>query len=316
MARLVSCALAAAPLVSVQAQLLRDEVPEEAAGVTVDEKLGEYVPGDIEITNSRNETVLLGDYFDTANPEDGKPIVLALVYYRCPIVCDLVLERLNQAMAGVDYDVGEDYKTVVISFDPSETVSAAAEAQAVALANYGRPAVDSVRSGYAFHVTDEHNALRLQQTTGFNVKKLPNGEYSHPVALMILTPDGKMARYLYGFDLPPNQLRMALLEASQGSIAESLGDIIAFACFRYDPNAGAYTLVAFRVMQGGAILSAVLLGLFILIMKLTENSRRTAKRRAAAPILQDTAHDTARDTAMRRGEPGTAALAGHGGTAS
>ena len=260
---------------AARAQLLLDDVPEEARGVTVDEKLGEAVPGDIALTNSRNEEVTLGSYFaDSADASDDRPVVLALVYYRCPIVCDLVLQRLNEAMRGVDYLVGEDYRTVVVSFDPTETVSAAAEAQAVALATYGRPATEQVRDGYAFHVTDEQNALRLQQATGFNVKKLSNGEYSHPVALIVLTPDGRIARYLYGFDLPANAFRLALLEASAGSIAESLGDILLFTCFRYDPNAGAYTLIAFRVMQIGAVLSAVLLGLFILILKLTEKSRK------------------------------------------
>lgn len=262
---------------TARAQLIRDELPEIAQGVEVRERLGEQLPADLQLINDQNQPVLLGDYFN-----NDKPIILLMVYYRCPMVCTLVLDRLKTCVEDLDYDVGEDYDVVVISFDHTETASAAAEEKASALARYGRPITDATRRGYAFHVTDELTALELSKATGFSYRRLKNGEYSHPVALMILTPDGRIGRYVYGMEYPAKRVKLALLEASKGKIAASIGDYFLHLCFRYDPNAGVYSVQAMAVVRLAGALTILFLTVLIGGLILRDRTRRGKRHSAAA----------------------------------
>jgi len=270
----IALAAVAAP---APAQVLLDEPPEPARGAEVEEKLGARIPETIRVRNADGAWVEMGGYFNqTASDGRPKPTILAMVYYGCPIVCDVTLEKLGESLKGLDFTVGEDFNLVVVSFDHTEQVRDALERREAAIIGYNRPITKEVRGGFAYHITDEQNALNLSRATGFNFRRLANGEYSHPVALMMLTPEGTISRYIYGFDYPPKRVKLALLEASQGEIAESWGDRLLFTCYRYDPDAGAYTMHAWVIMRTAGVLTLLLLGGLIGGMLL--RAKRAAKK--------------------------------------
>lgn|GEM_PF-1252762 len=246
--------------------------PEEMQGLEVTERTGERVPGELVLTDSRGRNLTLGSYFN----DEGRPIILAMVYYDCPVACTAVLDKLFTALATLRYTPGEDYQVVVVSFNHQERPSHAALKQELALAKLNLTPTPEVRAGVAFHVTDAATARMLSDATGFPYRLLPNGEFSHPIAVKILTPDGTISRYVHGFGYPPMRLRLALLEASSGRIGSSIGDALLAMCFLYDPRSGAYTLQAFRVMQAGAVLSAIAVGGLILTLRVIEMLRRRA----------------------------------------
>ncbi|MBZ0172246.1 MAG: SCO family protein, partial [Phycisphaerales bacterium] len=258
-----------ATLVGVRAagaQVLLDEPPAELRGVTVTEKLGQQLPTRLSFMNSEGETVALTDYFD-----GEKPVVLALVYFGCPVVCPLVLDRLTECFTGLDYTIGEDYNVVVVSIDHTEGVTESSTRKQRDLAVYGRGDAGSVPSGWGFHTGDETSIKMLADACGWDFKRLPNGEYAHPAAVMIASPDGVLTRYVYGFDYPVKQVKLSLLDASEGRIAASLGDHLMFYCYRYDPTAGTYSMEAMALMRlaGGATVAGlvVLIGGMLIVEK-------------------------------------------------
>lgn len=297
--RLAACALAAVVCcVRAPAQVLSDELPEQAQGVVVDEHLGETVPMDIVLRRSDGTMVSLGDAFD-----GDKPVVLVMAYYSCPLVCPVIQEKLAQSLAQTDYLIGRDFRLVVVSFDPTNTIEMAADARSRAINAYGHAMTDEIESGFLYHTTSDSEAHRLADAIGYKYRKLPNGEYSHPVSFCVLSPAGAITRYFYGFDYPPREMKLTLLDASNGKIGRSFGDAILHFCFSYDPSAGAYSLQAFRVMQLGAGATVVLLGSLILTLKLKERVRRRRPdpRRPDAPPAPSSTHDLPASDALHTG---------------
>lgn len=242
----------------------------------VTERVGEQLPLHAEFKNSKGETVRLGDYF-----KDGKPAIIAMVYYRCPVVCGVILDKLTQCMNRLDYQVGKDFRCLVFSFDPSETAAAADAKKSRYTSGYVHGTGPEVMAGWEFHVGTEVASRELAQAIGFNPKKLDNGEYSHPTAIYVVTPEGKISRYIFGLDYPPRDIKLSLLDATSGKIAASLGDKLLHFCFRFDPNTGRSVLVAFRVMQLGAAATAVLVGVLIGALVLGERVRKSRSPVAA-----------------------------------
>lgn len=246
------------------AQVLKsfDQV-EEIQGVRVEERLGERIPLDVVLTNSADEPVAVREYFD-----DGIPVILALVYYECPVVCSLVLDRMAATFDELDYVIGRDYNVVVVSFDPTENTSHALGKKTFYLAGYEHGMDADIAAGWGFHTGSATEVRRLADAIGFDYKRLPNGEYSHPVSFAILSPEGAVSRYFHGYDYPPNDVRLSLLTASDGKIAKSFGERLWHFCYRYDPDAGVYSLQAMQVMQvAGAVtvagIAALITGLLI-----------------------------------------------------
>lgn len=254
-------------------QILLDQPPEEAQGIGVEEHLGAKIPLDATFTNAEGETVALSSYFDGT-----KPVVLALVYYDCPIICPQTLSRLTNAIRELDYVVGEDFNVVVVSFNPAETVTHAIGQRDRYTSNYDKTDPATRRAGWGFHIGDETNIARLADAVGFQFKRLDNGEYSHPIATVTLTGDGTVARYLYGLDLPARELKFSLLEASQGRIAASLGDVLQFQCFRYDPQTGKYSVAAMNVMRLAGIATVIGLVVLITALFLGEKARKALRK--------------------------------------
>lgn len=258
----------AAPSASAQRLLDRDEVV-ELNGVEVTEELGNAVPLDAEFTDHNGETVVFGDYFDAETP-----VVLVMVYYQCPVVCPTVLTQLTNSLNEIDYTAGDDYRVLVVSFDHDETTTMALGERTKFLDAYNQSDAQGARAGIAFHTGDVLNIRRLVTSIGFNFNPTDDGQYAHPISLMILSPEGQVSRYMYGFDYPPQELKLSLLDASEGKIAKSFGDRLLHFCYQFDPNAGVYSLQAFRVMQIGALLTVVLIVIGLTLLFMGERVRR------------------------------------------
>ncbi|RMH28352.1 MAG: SCO family protein [Planctomycetota bacterium] len=309
LARLTGLALTSLTLFSVaapaSAQLIleKDQV-RELQGVDLEEHLGARIPLDATFTDADGQSRRLSEFF-----QDGKPAVLALVYYECPIVCNLVLDQLDSSLNNLDYAIGEDYRLLVISFDHTETTTHALNRRERSLNHYTVAKGPKVREGMLFMTGDQVNIRRLTDAVGWNFAPLPNGEWSHPVGLTILSPDGVVARYIYGFEYPPDQLKLSLLEATEGKIAKSLGERIMHYCFRYDPTAGAYSLEAMALMRIGGVLTVILLTVIISAMLVGERVR--AKRAARSePNTDSESHDRTAAAQSGRSERYTAKPAG------
>ncbi len=277
--------LAIASGAHAQRLLDRSEV-QELNGVEVTEQLGNHIPLDAIFTNSQGQQVELGTYFDGETP-----VILAMVYYQCPVVCPVVLSQLVASLNKLEYSAGEDYKVLVVSFDHTETTSMALGERTNFLGEYNQGETPQALAGIEFHTGDPLNIKRLVNAVGFGFNPLDNGDFSHPISLMVLSPKGKVTRYMYGFDYPAQELKLTLLDASQGKIAASLGDRLLHFCYRFDPLAGAYSIQAFRVMQVGALLTLafIIIGLTILFM-----GERVRRKLYLANKPED-AHDTDAD---------------------
>jgi protein SCO1/2 len=251
-------------------------------GVDIDEHLGRTLPLELTFTTSEGRQVQLGDYF---KPGNTRPAVITLVYYNCPVVCDVFLAKTAGMMNDIDYTVGRDYNALVFSFGHDEPAPRAAEAKAKYLATYGRRGEAGVSEGWAFHASDEAAARQLADALGFKYRRMPDGNYSHPVCKFIVTPDGKVSRYLYGYEQDPRDFRLALMEASQGKLVATVGDRIMSYCYLYDPATGKYTLRAVRVMQVGGLLTLAGLATLITMLFVGERVRRrlAASRTGASP---------------------------------
>jgi len=244
-----------------RAQLAMDELPDQARGVDIVEKLGDQIPDGITVRSWDGRVLdLRRDLFD-----GSKPAILTLVYYDCPLMCPLVLERMVETVEGIKYKVGEDFNLVVVSFDPTNTDQMAADARERAVTQYllarsESGASELAQRGMLFHTASGGNARKLGDAIGYHYKQLPNGEYSHPAALVVLSPKGKVSRYL-SINKPGDEtVELALLKASQGAISTGAIDWFRHLCFSWDPSENAYALQAMRVMQLGAALTLVLLG--------------------------------------------------------
>lgn len=275
-------AAAAAWTGSARGQLNAPEPPERTR-VEVVERLGERVPLDVALKDWTGATVRLSKYF-----ESGKPVVLVLGYYDCPMVCPLILERLYASLNAVDFTVGRDFNVVYVSFDPDNTTSQAEAHHREAVETYrprgGDPAVDA---GWAFHTSDAGAARRLADAVGFRYRYVPeSGEYSHSVVLVFLSGEGVISRYIYGFDYDPRDVKLSLMEASKGAISRSLGDRLLWFCFHYDASTGRYSLAAFRVMQAGAVVTLLAVGSLVAGLRLGERARRRRRegRGAGRPV--------------------------------
>jgi protein SCO1 len=267
-------------LAPATAQVLMKEPPEELRGVGLDQKPGAQVPLNLQFTSSTGRLVKLESYFN-----QGKPVVLSLVYYDCPMICPLTLERLQERLNAVAYTVGSDFTMLVISFDPTNTTQQAANQKLTYLTGYNKPLTPEVEAGWEYFTSDVSNVRMLASSVGFHYNYIPeSGEYAHGSALIVLTPDGRVSRYLDGLGSDGHELRLALLEASEGKIAKGLADFFLHRCFKWDPNKNSYTLHAFRVMQMGGILTAA--AVFTLLVGLRAGERARAAKRAAAATVE------------------------------
>jgi protein SCO1/2 len=225
--------------------------PAEMAGITIDEKSGQTISLDTAFTDEAGKSVTLGAYF-----QNGKPVVLQLSYFGCPMLCTLVSQGLVDSFNDLTLMMGKEFEVINISFDPSETPKLAAEKKKSFVDAYNRPAG---AESWHFLTGSTASIKQITDQTGFRYKWIEQSkQFSHPAALILLTPDGKISRYLYGVKYDPKTLRLSLVEASEGKIGNTV-DRILLTCFHYDSYAGKYTMTAMNIMRAGGVVSVVVL---------------------------------------------------------
>lgn len=270
-------------IVAAPKEFEEGNVPFEARGLDVEEKVGLVLPLELQFSDDTGKLVSLGDYFATTESAAqgkgaGKPAVMVMAYYSCPVVCRTLIDKLVASLNGVDFKPGKDYNLLVFSFDPRENVQAAKDSKEIYASQFREESQG--QSGFHFHVSPELSSRSLADALGFRYKYLPDsGQYSHPVVVFIATPDGKISRYLYGFEQEPQNLKLAIMEASEGKLVRTIGERLMNFCYMYDSSRGAYTLSAMRVMQVGAGLSVAFLGSLVGGLLLVERIRKRRKAR-------------------------------------
>jgi len=248
-ARAAAVAAVFACIGSVSAQLNLG-VPEELKGVDIVEKLDAQLPLDARFIDDGGEQVSLRDYF-----KGDKPVLLQIGYNRCPMLCSLVLNGTFDGLKGVDWTPGDQFEIVSVSIDPAETATLAKAKKEAYLADFDRPGASK---GVHFLTGTEIMSKSVADAVGFGYTRQPDGEYAHAAAIFLVKPDGKVSRYMYGAKFDPKDLRMALLEASQGRIGNTLDRFILW-CHVYDPDARGYVLQARKVMSLGGLLTVLVL---------------------------------------------------------
>ena len=250
-----------------------DQTPAALEEVRIDERLGNAVPLDTELVDWNGRPWKLSQAFD-----GKRPVVLALVYYDCPMLCGLILSGAAKAMRENGLELGRDYQAVTVSFDPSEKPAQAAERRRGYLQSIGKD--DQSPTLWPFTVASKAAARSLSDAVGFHYAwDEASREWAHMAAIFVLTPDGKVSRYLYGIDYPPKDFRLSVVEAADGKVGTSF-DRFLLTCYRYDPASRKYEPYAWGFVRAGAGL--VMVGLFGLIAGLVWRERRQHKARQPA----------------------------------
>jgi protein SCO1/2 len=249
LARLVISALFSLALAEGNAS-----VPQELNGVGVEERLGTVVDGNLEFVAENGRPTRLATFL-----RQGRPVILNFVYYSCPMLCSLVMNGLTSSIRELSWTPGQEYEIVTISIDPREMYTLAAAKKQAQLISFDRPA-----PGWHFLSDYNDNARKLADQAGFRYRwDKDRQQYAHSAALVLLTPEGKIARYLYGIKYKPFDLRMGLTEARDGKM-RSTGEHLLLSCFQYDPSAKSYVLFARNIMRGGGALTVFIVGASLL----------------------------------------------------
>ena len=234
--------------------------------VAISQKLGAQVPLDIVVRNERGDMKRLGDFF-----KSGRPVLLDFVYYRCPMLCPITLERTTSSLTELKFNIGEDFDVVTISIDPRDQPKTAAEMKDKYVRAYGRL---NAAQGWHFLTSHDSAIKKLTDAVGFQYAyDTKTDQFAHAAALMVLTPDGRLSRYFYGFEYKPRDLRLAIVEASDGKVG-TLTDQFLLLCFHYDPAIGKYSRNAMNFVRAGGITTVAVLGSFIFVMLRRDNRTR------------------------------------------
>jgi protein SCO1/2 len=231
--------------------------PPGLKNVGIEQHLDEQIPPDLRFRDETGNAVRLGDYFGR------KPMILNLVYYQCPMLCGEVLAGLESSLRVLKFDVGKEFDVLTVSFDPHETPEMATKKKAEFLKRYGRA---GAAEGWHFLTGPQESIDALTKAAGFQYQYDPRtGQFAHATAIMVLTPEGKIAQYYYGVEYAPKDLRLGLIQASENKIG-NLADQVLLYCYHYDPATGKYGAVIARVLQLSA--GATVLGLGTLLVVL------------------------------------------------
>lgn len=242
------------------------QTPPELEGVGVDEKLGQRLTPTLAFTDHTGKAVTLGDYFN-----GKKPVLMSMVYYNCPSLCNFHLNGLLEVFKKLDLRAGRDFEFVAVSMDHTEDAELAGAKRESYLKELNQPGAEQ---GWHFLVGDEQNVNQLASELGFKFKWIEETEqFSHAAVAYVLSPNGMISRYLYGIDFPPQTLRLSLVEASDGKVGNIIDQIVLF-CFQFDPSKNKYSLYAFKMMQMGAILTVLLIGMFLVPTWLKERRHK------------------------------------------
>jgi protein SCO1 len=241
--------------------------------VGLDQHLDEQLPLDLEFRDEEGNIVRLGEFFGE------RPVILNLVYFRCPMLCTEVLNGLLKSSQAMQLRMGDDYQVISVSIDPRETPAMAAAKKQRYVEKYRRA---GAAEGWHFLTGDQASIDELTRAVGFRYRYDPKSDqYAHASGLVVLTPEGRLSRYFYGIDYPPGDLRLGLVESSQHRIGNRVDQFLLL-CFHYDPATGRYGLAISRVLQLAGAATLLGLGSYLCAMYRLERRRSQAARFAAA----------------------------------
>lgn len=253
---------------AAQAQLNREQ-PDALQNLGVDEHLGDYIPLDARFATSNGDSVVLGDLL-----EEGKPVLLNPLYYECPMLCGLVLDGTINVVEELQWKPGKDFIVLSISIDPEEDAELAARSKQ----NYLGQMDSTTRNGWYFLTGNKSQIDKVIEAVGFRYKEIEGtGEYAHSAAIMLLSPDGKITRYLYGISYDEFNVRSALYEAADGKIGNTIDKVVMY-CYQYDPDSGSYTPVAINIMKLGGLATLIILGIFLGSLWLREKRKKQTSK--------------------------------------
>ena len=241
------------------------QIPKALREIGFDQRLDEQLPLDTPLRDEQGRAVELGEYFGK------RPVVLVFAYYDCPMLCTLAINGLSSALKVLSLEPGADFEIVTVSIDPHDTPAAAAIKKAGYLERYKRA---GAANGWHFLTGDQPSIDRLTKAAGFRYAWDPETkQFAHPTGIIVLTPDGRMARYLFGIEYGPRDLRLAIVEASDGKVG-SPADALLLYCYHYDPMTGRYGVAIMRGMRIAGAATALALGGFIVVMLRRERRQR------------------------------------------
>jgi protein SCO1/2 len=253
---------------SPTASVLRD--------VGLEQRLDAELPLDAVFRDETGREVKLREYFDSQ-----RPVVLALVYYRCPMLCTQVLNGFLKSSQAVPLEIGPDYQVVTVSFDARETPELAAEKKDRYVRAYRR---EGAAAGWHFLTGDQKAIDQLTEVIGFRYHYDPKSDqFAHASGIVLATPDGRLARYLYGIEYSPDDLRLGLIESSSGRIGSTVDQVLLL-CYHYDPLTGRYGLAISGALRAAGCLTVLLLGGFLVVMFRRERRRPKFVREGSASV--------------------------------
>ena len=234
--------------------------------ITIAQKLNTQLPLDLMLRDETGKVVRLREYFTS-----GRPVLLNFVYYRCPMLCPIVLEGTTTALTHLKFDIGKDFDVVTVSIDPRDTAQRAAELKEKYVRHYGR--LDAA-AGWHFLTAHETAIKKLTEATGFQYQyDSRTDQFAHGAALLVVTPDGRLSRYFYGFEYKPRDLRLAIVEASAGKVGNAVDELLLL-CFHYDSATGKYSRNAMMFARAGGVATMLGLGGFIFVLFRKERSQQ------------------------------------------
>ncbi|MBI3492584.1 MAG: SCO family protein [Acidobacteria bacterium] len=242
-------------------------MPAPLREIGFDQNLDQLLPLDVPLRDEAGRTVHVGDYFGK------KPVVLVFAYYDCPMLCTQVINGLSSALNVLSLDPGKDFEIVTVSFNPRDTPATATNKKTIYLERYRR---EGAAEGWHFLTGDQSSIDRLTKAAGYRyVWDKETQQFAHPTGVIVLTPQGRLARYLFGIEYGPRDLRFALVEASAGRVGSPVDQILLY-CYHYDPTTGRYGLVIMRAVRVAGAATVLALGAFVIVMLRREKRGATS----------------------------------------
>jgi len=250
----------------VDAQYNPEKQPDNFQGTDIQEHLGEFIPLDVRMATSDGDSVTIGELM-----EEGKPVLLNPLYYECPMLCGLVVDGVLDVVDDVIWQPGDEYIIISFSIDPKEDHKLAAKYKKKHLSTLNKKGIDN---GW-YYLTGTKSAIdSLTNAAGFGYREIEDtGEYAHTAAVMFLSPNGKITRYLYGITFNEFDVRSALFEAADGTIGNTITKVVMY-CYQYDPESGSYVPVAINIMKIGGFATLLILGIFLGIFWFREKKKK------------------------------------------
>lgn len=229
-------------------------LPDALNNIGIEQKLGEQLPLDVEFKDESGRTAKLSEYFGK-----GRPVIVAFVYYECPMLCNEVLNGLTGSLKGISFEAGKEFDVVAISFDAreNEKPELAKNKKASYMTRYGRPGSET---GWHFLTGTTDSIDRVTKAAGFGFEwDEKSNQFAHAGGVMIATPEGKLARYFYGIDYSPKDLKFGIMESAESKVGNAAEQLLLY-CYHYDPSTGKYGLAILSIMRIGAVLTLLGMG--------------------------------------------------------